>query len=330
VTQSKVITAIVKPTNTLVQFIKWLSTQPLLVGNILLSLFLILLLSQNQTSSPQVTASRFDTNPIFLTPPVPYPLNAVSPPFITAKSVYAIDPATGVELFKKNPDERLSPASTTKIMTALIALDEYPLDEIVTLENVNQTIGHTAELLPGKQMAVSDLLYALLVPSGNDAALALAQHHPLGYSHFVTLMNQKATSLGMVNTQYTNVSGLESPGHYASVRDLSILTKAAMEDSTFRKIVGTKNITVSAIDGSQKLSLTNLNELLGKVDGVIGVKTGWTEVAGECLVTYTIRDNHPVIVVVFGSSDRFGESKKIIEWIYQTYQWVPLESLTGN
>lgn len=260
-------------------------------------------------------------------PPLPSPplgpvaINDTPPPAVTAKAVVIIDPLTNTILFEKNPHQRLLPASTTKIMTGLIALEVFQPNEVVTITDADKSIGQTSNLVSGEQITVENLLYALLVNSGNDAALALARHYPAGYSTFVDRMNQKAAELGLLDTHYTNVSGVEQEAHYSTAADLSRLAKEAMKNSLFAQIVGTKSITIQSIDGRFVRKLTNLNQLLGKVDGVLGIKTGWTDNAGECLVSFTNRNGHELIIVVLGSADRFGESTALINWAYAHHQW---------
>ncbi|MFC1653335.1 D-alanyl-D-alanine carboxypeptidase family protein [Patescibacteria group bacterium] len=243
-------------------------------------------------------------------------------PEISATAAIAIDPKSSVVLFEKNSDVRKLPASTTKIMTALVVLDEYDLGDVITIGNENLSIGNKSYLVRGERITVINLLYALLVSSGNDAALALAQNHPKGYNFFISQMNQKAKDLHLKNSNFTNVSGLEQPNHYMSARDLAILTKEALKNNIILDVVSTKRIFIESIEGDQVHVLENTNELLGKIDGLMGVKTGWTFRAGECLVSYIERDGREAILVILESNDRFGESEKIIDWIYSNYEWI--------
>lgn len=254
-------------------------------------------------------------------PLFPHPLLVSSPPLLTARAIVVIDDDSSEILYAKAPDERLYPASTTKIMTALVAMKEYQLDDVVAVTNANESVGHKAELVPGDQFTVTDLLYALLLNSGNDAAVTLAQHHPQGYSGFINAMNQTATELGLSNTHFTNASGLENSAHYASVRDLAILTRSAMKEPLFKQIVSTPQYAITSLNSQRLYKLANLNQLLTTVPGVSGVKTGWTELAGECLVTTVNQDNHPLTLVILGSQDRFGETEKLIQWVYQNTRW---------
>lgn len=244
-------------------------------------------------------------------------------PYITAKAAIIIDANSGVTLFEKNPHQRLLPASTTKVMTALVALDHYPLNKIITVKQAHNSIGQTMDLLPGERMTVENLLYGLLMHSGNDAALALAENFEGGYQEFVMEMNRLASKYYLQNTQFKNVSGIDKVGHYTSVADLARLSAVAMKNKTFSDIVITKSKVVSDVDNTVSHVLTNRNELLGIIQGIRGTKTGWTEQAGECLVTNTIRDGNEIITVVLGSNDRFGESKQLIEWAFINHDWVP-------
>jgi D-alanyl-D-alanine carboxypeptidase (penicillin-binding protein 5/6) len=239
---------------------------------------------------------------------------------LSALSFVVYDVASGQVVVSNNPDQRLMPASTTKMMTALVALDEYSPDEVITLSRATEAIGHAVDFKPDEQLIAIDIIKAMMINSGNDAAVALADHHPLGYQSFVMKMNQRATSLGLKNTHFSNVSGVEADDHYSTASDLAVIADALMENITLREIVGTKMTKVKTIDSKITHSLENLNQLLWDVSGVIGVKTGWTEMAGDCLVTYVSRD-HDIITVVLKSSNRFEDSRKLIEWSYKNLTW---------
>ena len=223
-------------------------------------------------------------------------------------------------LHAKNPDLKLLPASTTKIMTGLIALENYDLDDIVTIDTLDSE-GQVMELELDEKITVKNLLYGLLVQSGNDAASALANHYPGGESEFVKAMNQKLTDLNLHDTQFQNPSGLDNYGHYTTVHDLALLSVEVIKNQQFLKFVNTQSITVNDTSGEISHELETINQLLGKVPGLKGLKTGWTELAGECLVTYTERQGQQVVVVVLGSLDRFGESKTLIDWAFTNHRW---------
>lgn len=241
-------------------------------------------------------------------------------PIVSAQGALAVDVTSGVTLYEKNPDLKLLPASTTKIMTALVALDYYDLNQTVKVGKI-KVDGQKIGLIEGEEITVENLLYSLLVYSANDAAIALAQSYPGGEEAFVARMNEKAVSLKLENTHFVNPVGLDGGEHYSTARDMIRLSEVAMQNPVFAKIVATKEVLVQSVDGRFKYQIKNINELLGKVDGVMGVKTGWTENARENLVTYVDRGGRRIMLVVLGSQDRFGETKELIDWIFGNYKW---------
>lgn len=241
-------------------------------------------------------------------------------PEFSAQSAYVLDLSSNTVLFSKNSEETLFPASLTKIMTAVIALEYYSVDQILTVKSADLSIGNTMKLKPGDRLMAIDLVYGLLVASGNDAALALAENFPGGYSQFVISMNKKAQQLNLTQTHFNNTSGVEDIEHVTTAQDLAKLTQYALKNTTFRQVVGTKAKQITSIKGNT-YSLFSTNQLLGKVEGVQGVKTGWTPEAGECLITLVNRDGHPVLIVLLGSEDRFGETEEMIDWIYEGFSW---------
>lgn len=246
------------------------------------------------------------------------------PPTTSAYGIIVQDVQSSVIMHDYGLDRQLLPASTTKLMTALVALDEYELDEVITITTESGAIGHTMGLISGEEITISSLLYGLLVESGNDAALALANYHPDGYTGFVQAMNEMAVTLHLTNTSYRNPSGVESYSHFTTARDLATLATHALKNETIRSIVNTTSITISDIHNLYSHSLTNTNLLLGELDGVQGVKTGWTQNAGECLITYVERDGRGVVIVVLGSTDRFGDTERLVNWIYDHHTWVKI------
>ncbi|HKY73712.1 MAG TPA: D-alanyl-D-alanine carboxypeptidase family protein [Patescibacteria group bacterium] len=265
--------------------------------------------------------------PIF-PPPFTIPTEATVPvavsiqrPQLTAKGAIVIDQESGAILYAKNPDTQLYPASLTKLMTALVALDSYPLDAVLEITEESDAIGNTIHLQRGERISVQNLLKGLLIASGNDAAFALARSYPAGYDGFVQKMNEKARQLHMNNTTYRNVSGVEQEGHLTTVRDMATLTKEALKHPFVSQTVATQKLIISDVDGRFTHELETTNKLLGVVPGVEGVKTGWTTEAGECLITKTMRNGHSVITVVLGSEDRFGESAQLISWAFGQHKW---------
>lgn len=302
----------------------------------LFAAILILVLSvvhhiSNSSLVPPTSQPSSSPSTVISLPPIPFNPHQNSGPALTAKAALVIDLPSSTILYSKNPDDQLLPASTTKIMTALVALDSYPLDQEIVITEEERTIGHTMKLTRGERMTVKNLLFGTLVASGNDAALALALSYPQGgYSAFLEAMNQKAKQLHMTNTSYRNVSGVESPNHYTSAKDLATLTQIALQNQLFSDIISTEKIAVTSVDKVFTHNLYTTNQLLGKIDGLDGVKTGWTENAGECLVTTTSRNGHRILTVILGSEDRFGESENLIEWAFSEHYWVNPDESTQS
>jgi D-alanyl-D-alanine carboxypeptidase (penicillin-binding protein 5/6) len=263
-------------------------------------------------------------------PPVPVLKGNPAKPEISAVSIFAVDMDSGVYLYEKNPDEQLFPASTTKMVTALTALDYYDLGNIIEVKGI-RVDGQKMGLKEGEKISVHDLIFGLLIYSANDAAEALASGYCFpdlpktpencGREAFIKAMNLKAKELNLDNSNFVNPSGLDSIGHLTTARDLSRIAVAGMKNAFFRSVVSTKEEVVMSQDGKIKHKLVNLNELLGQVDGVLGIKTGWTENAKENLVTYVDRDGKRVVIVLMGSNDRFEDTKKVIDYIFDNYEW---------
>jgi len=245
-------------------------------------------------------------------------------PIISAQAVLATDLESGISLYEKDPDAPLFPASTTKMVTALVTMDYYPKDQILRVGSI-KVEGQKMGLVFEEEIRVEDLLYGLLIFSANDAAEVLAQNYSGGRATFIEAMNLKVEELGLKNTHFSNPTGLDGNGHMTSARDLVQIAEFAMKNKDFSEIVRTKEKTVKSLDGRITHRLVNINELLGTVDGVLGVKTGWTENARENLVTYLERDDKKIMVSVLGSQDRFGETKELINWIFENYDWKTIE-----
>lgn len=243
-------------------------------------------------------------------------------PQISARSALVLESSQKTILFAKNPNLRFSPASTTKIMTALVALNYYPLDKILTVPET-QIIGSSMGLLPGEQISVENLLYGLLLPSGNDAAYTLAQNYPAsptggsGLKNFIDQMNKTAQNLSLKNTSFTDPAGLSDDENFTTALDLANLALEALKNPVFAKIVATRGKTVFSQNGLVSHNLENLNRLLWDVPGVSGVKTGFTDRAGGVLVTY-LSGEKPLLIVVFKSQDRFADTKALISQFANT------------
>jgi D-alanyl-D-alanine carboxypeptidase len=206
-------------------------------------------------------------------------------------------------------------------MTALIILDKYSLDDVFTVKSVI-TDGRVMNLVQGEKLTVESLLYGTLVHSANDAAYALAENYPGGVQEFVNQMNKKAKELGLNNTNFTNPVGFDDPNHYTTANDLVALSVYAFQNKTIDKIVSTKSITVSDTTYTYFHELHNVNQLLGKVAGIAGLKTGYTQNAGEVLISVVKKNGESVLFAVLKSADRFGETEKLIDWVFNNFKWL--------
>lgn len=255
---------------------------------------------------------------------------ASSAPTLNSRSAVIIEKSTGTILFGKNENEKRKMASTTKIMTAIVVLENTEnLSEIVTVSKRAAAIGGSRlGLSTDSKITVNDLLYGLLLCSGNDAAIALAEFVGGSVEGFANLMNQKALELGLENTHFITPHGLDNDEHYTTAYELALLTKYALENETFYKIVSTKSYSV-LINNSSK-TIGNTNELLGYLDGVYGVKTGFTNGANRCLVTACKRGDLDIICVVLGADTkkfRTQDSIKLIEYTFSNFEMVDIESI---
>lgn len=239
---------------------------------------------------------------------------------IFSRAALAVDIDSGTVLYEKNSRVPVMPASTAKVVTALVALDSYGLDQSVIIPKVSVE-GTKMGLTEGEIISMEDLLYGLLVASANDAAEVLASFYPGGRNLFIAQMNSKAQSLGLSNSIFVNPTGLDEEGQTTTAQDLVKASFYAMQNPEFEKIVGTKKYNILGSNGEITHRLNNINQLLGVIDGVKGVKTGKTEGAMENLITYVERDNSKVMIALLGSTDRFGDTVKTIDWIYQNFSW---------
>lgn len=247
-------------------------------------------------------------------------LNSDKFPVLSSQGAIAVDLDSAVILYEKNPDTPLLPASTTKILTAIVAMDYYDLQTVLEVNSIN-VIGQKMKLVEGERMSVFNLIKGLLIYSANDAAEVLASNYPGGRVEFIKKMNEKAAQLQMNNSHFKNPTGLDQEGHVSTARDMVRLSEVALRNQTFQEIVATKEVIVKSVDEKFSHNLKNINELLGVVPGVMGVKTGWTEEARENLVSYVNRDGKKVLIAILGSQDRFGETRELIDWVYNNFTW---------
>lgn len=241
-------------------------------------------------------------------------------PDITAAAAVAIDDGSKAILFNKNANLRFTMASTTKIMTALVGLDYFKPDDVLTTyaDNVSPVV---VGFPLGEKVYFKDVLYAMLLPSGNDAALEIAQNYPGGEKAFVEKMNEKAKSFNLKNTHFEDSTGF-SDDNYSTPLEMARMTSEALKNKTIAQIVATKKKNITNIYGTNTYKLSNLDELLGK-DGITGVKTGYTEEAGGVLITSRESEGRRFILVVMKSLDRFTDIEKILSQIENNVTFVP-------
>ncbi len=243
----------------------------------------------------------------------PYPiLNQSQIPLISAYAALIMDDASQVVLYAKNLRFRFSMASTTKLMTALVGLDYFASDDILTVRR-SGVEGAIIGFPLRERLFFDDLLYAMLLPSGNDAAYAIADNYPGGVVSFISAMNKKAKKLNLHETNFSDPAGLSDSG-YTTVFDLARLTSFAIKDETIARVTGTKEKVITNVDSSREYAFSNLNKLLG-LEGVVGVKTGFTQEAGEVLITAKVEDGHTFIVIVMKSRDRFLDTQKLLSFL---------------
>lgn len=247
---------------------------------------------------------------------------ATTEPKINSRAAVVMDRNTKTVLYGRNETSKRAMASTTKIMTALVVLQNTNLKNTVTIsKKAAGTGGSRLKLKTGDKISVHDLLYGLLLRSGNDAAVALAEYVGGSVEEFATLMNQNADALGLDNTHFVTPHGLDSEDHYTTAYELALLADQALHNPVFAEIVKTKSTTIH-INGKSR-AINNTNELLGNLNGVYGVKTGFTNGANRCLVTSVKRGDLDVICVVLGADtkkDRTKDSVKLIEYVFKTYE----------
>lgn len=254
----------------------------------------------------------------FLLPLFPQKVSAA--PGVSARSAIVMEATSGRVLFEKNGREQLPMASTTKIITALVALEQGKADEKIRISSSAAGVeGSSMYLEAGEVMTLEELLYGLMLSSGNDAAVAIAEQFG-GTEKFVTLMNQKAKDTGAKNTHFENPNGLPHENHYSTAYDMALLTREALKHPDFAKIVSTKSYSISGAEKSYPRTLTNHNKLLRMMDDCIGVKTGFTKAAGRCLVSAVKRSGMTLICVTLNAPDDWNDHRNLYSHVYSNYR----------
>lgn len=240
-----------------------------------------------------------------------FPLEAQA---VSAKRAYVLDAVSGRILYQRNPDERSLIASTTKIMTALVVCEQCNVLDRMRIPGEAVGIeGSSMYLKEGEVLSLQELLYGLMLSSGNDAAVALAIYCGGTVEGFAEMMNDKARNLGLTGTHFENPNGLDCPGHYSTARDLAVLAAYAMENPVFYKTVSAKNVKAG------ERYLTNHNKLLWRVPGADGVKTGYTKAAGRILVSSATRNDRRIIAVTIDDPDDWQDHGKLLEEGFSRY-----------
>ncbi len=241
---------------------------------------------------------------------------------ISADAAILMDARTGQVLFAKEPFKKRPPASTTKVLTALTAIETGSLKDMVKVsERAAGTEGSSIYLSEGETLTLSDLLYGALMKSGNDACVAIAEHIAGSVDRFAQLMNIRALAMGTLNTHFTNPHGLPDEEHYTCAYDLAVIARHALENEKFSEIVETRDKVIDWPGQEWDRKLHNTNKLLWSYLWADGVKTGTTDAAGKCLIASASKDNRRLIAVVLHSGDRWGDCIRLFEYGFNQYEY---------
>ncbi len=243
---------------------------------------------------------------------------------VPAHSILLKELNSGRVLYEHEPGKRLSPASLTKIMSALVILEQGHLDDLVTVSPTAARAHKThLRLKAGQVFRLDDLLKGMLIMSANDACLAAVEHVGGDESQFVVLMNEKASALGLSDTHFSNACGFDNPDHYSTAEDLAKLSVIALEQPTFRELVREERAMIMPINGTHAYVLHNTNRLLGRVPGVEGIKTGFTSRAGRCLIAKVSQNGSELLLVILNSNRRWNTAMSLINYGLRTTNSLP-------
>jgi serine-type D-Ala-D-Ala carboxypeptidase (penicillin-binding protein 5/6) len=234
-------------------------------------------------------------------------------PSIKASALYLVELKSGRVLLEKDATHRLPPASLTKVMTALVAMEATGLQQVVQVDRRALVHRSSLKLHAGEQFLLRDLLTAMLVTSANDACEAIAWHVGGNADRFVAMMNERARTLGLKDTHFANACGFDAPGHYSTAADLAKLTEQALQVPAISMMVRTVTRDIASVDGKRQILLRSTNELLLDPD-VTGVKTGYTSKAGRCLIASMFKDGHRLLLVGLNVRDRWEQAPKLLRY----------------
>ena len=278
----------------------------------------------NRTTCARVRCRRLMLGTALITFAMSEPVLAgpADAPYITAKAAVLLNAKTGELLYAKNPSLRLPPASTTKVLTTLIALETLDLNTPVPVSwNAAAAPPSRLGLKAGEVVSAGDLLYGIMLKSGNDAATAVAEKIGGSVENFAALMNVRARQLGAINSHFDNPHGLPDENHYSTAYDLAVIFRQAMKNPLFAEITGTKTSSVEirfrGMMRAKMVTVQNHNRLLGTYEGMRGGKTGYTRAARRCFVGEAVRDNASIIVAVLGSRNLWGDAQKLLEYGFE-------------
>jgi serine-type D-Ala-D-Ala carboxypeptidase (penicillin-binding protein 5/6) len=234
-------------------------------------------------------------------------------PSVKASALYMVELKSGRVLLEKDATRRLPPASLTKIMTALVALEAATPEQVVRVDRRALVHRSSLQFQPGEQFLLRDLLTAMLVTSANDACEAIAWHVGGDADRFVKMMNERSRTLGLKNTHFANPCGFDAPGHYSTAADLAKLTEYALQVPAISMMVRTVTRDIASVDGNRQVLLHSTNELLLDPD-VTGVKTGYTSKAGRCLIASMFKDGHQLLLVGLNVRDRWEQAPRLLRY----------------
>jgi len=254
-------------------------------------------------------------------------LENIAEPEIQAPIAYAYALSSGTLLYQKQADLPWSPASTTKLMSALVAKTAFSLNTLLTVEPEDMTLPEKPLFQLGEELTLETLLEAMLVSSSNQAAYIIAHHYPGGKQSFVEAMNLKAAELGLTQTHFSDPAGFDFPDQKSTARDLVVLSQVVMSDEILRQMVSLQQTTISDFSGQYTHQISTTNQLLGGEYQVVGIKTGTTQEAGQVLISQFRLPSEDVVVVVMGSQDRYADTRILIDWLVRQYHWFKLSEL---